>query len=172
MRPKKANFRLSDGVHKPDRNFAFSGRIRPRLRHFRLVKATSLVQTVGSASQEIPQFGTPGSTVYGTNCGFGFSTTTPGYVSLCSCGFPTAHVAASRAQGPGTPMGATARQGRPPGRGIPSAPGSPQPASDDADSPIVITIEFAAAKTKIANSTRWTTLPPGPTLSSTRVVQG
>ena len=50
MRPKKANFRLSDGVHKPDRNFAFSGRIRPRLRHFRLVKATSLVQTVGSAN--------------------------------------------------------------------------------------------------------------------------
>ena len=81
MRPEKANFRLSDGVHKPDRNFAFSGRIRPRLRHFRLVKATSLVQTVGSANQEIPQFGTPGSTVYGTNCGFGFSTTTPGYVS-------------------------------------------------------------------------------------------
>ena len=81
MRPKKENFRLSDGVHKPDRNFAFSGRIRPRRRHFRLVKATPLVQTVGSANQEIPQFGTPGSTVYGTNCGFGFSTTTPGYVS-------------------------------------------------------------------------------------------
>ena len=28
MRPKKENFRLSDGVHKPDRNFAFFGRIR------------------------------------------------------------------------------------------------------------------------------------------------
>ena len=81
MRPEKANFRLSDGVHKPDRNFAFSGRIRPRRRHFRLVKATPLVQTVGSANPQIPQFRTPGSTVHGTNCGFGFSTTTPGYVS-------------------------------------------------------------------------------------------
>ena len=81
MRPKKANFRLSDGVHKPDRNFAFSGRIRPRRRHFRLVKATPLVQTVGSANQKIPQFGTPGSTVHGTNCGFGFSTTRPEHVS-------------------------------------------------------------------------------------------
>ena len=30
MRPEKENFRLSDGVRKPDRNFAFSGRIRPR----------------------------------------------------------------------------------------------------------------------------------------------
>ena len=81
MRPEKANFRPSDGVHKPDRKFAFSGRIRPRRRHFRLVKATTLVQTVGSANQEIPQFGTPGSTVHGTNCGFGFSTTRPEHVS-------------------------------------------------------------------------------------------
>ena len=48
MRPEKANFRLSDGVHKSDRKIAFSGRIRPRRRHFRLVKATTLVQTVGS----------------------------------------------------------------------------------------------------------------------------
>ena len=55
MRPKKANFRLSDGVHKPDRNFAFSGRIRPRRRHFRLVKATPLVQTVGSDNPQIPR---------------------------------------------------------------------------------------------------------------------
>ena len=81
MRPKKENFRLSDGVRKPDRNFAFSGRIRPRRRHFRLFKATPLVQTVGSANQEIPQIGTQGSTVHGTNCGFGFSTTRPEHVS-------------------------------------------------------------------------------------------
>ena len=32
MRPEKENFRLSDGVHKPDRKFAFSGRQRPILR--------------------------------------------------------------------------------------------------------------------------------------------
>jgi len=39
---------LSDGVHKSDRKFAFSGRIRPRRRCFRLVKATPLVQIVDS----------------------------------------------------------------------------------------------------------------------------
>ena len=87
MRPKKANFRLSDGVHKPDKTGWRRG-----LRHLRLVKATSLVQTVGSANPQIPQSGTPGSTVYGTNCGFGFSTTTLGYVSDCSCSKP--HTAA------------------------------------------------------------------------------
>ena len=39
---------LSDGVHKSDRNFSFSGCIRPRRRCFRLVKATPLVQIVDS----------------------------------------------------------------------------------------------------------------------------
>ena len=68
-------------MHKPDQNFAFSGRIRPRLRCFRLVKAAHLVQIVDSGKPHNRQFGTPGSTICGTNCRSEISTTTPGYVS-------------------------------------------------------------------------------------------
>ena len=40
MRPKKANFRLSDGVHKPDRNFAFSGCVRGFVEYLNKTKTT------------------------------------------------------------------------------------------------------------------------------------